>query len=335
MSVQTSARANGCAERDLSVDLAVSSWYEHRRYSASSFDPARLREHKRDTTVTVIIPAQECGETVAGVIEQTVAPLARLGLVDETVVVDAASQDGTAEAAAGAGARVVQQDEIDTELGPALGKGDAMWRALQVTGGDVVCFLDADTADPGVEHLLGLLGPMLSDPGLVLVKGAFERPLDTGSTRLPHEGGRVTELMARPLINLHEPLLAAFAQPLAGEFAARRRLLESIPFPVGYGIEIAILVDALRAHGLDALAECHLGSRQNRHQPLRKLGEMAYAVLVAMESRLPERGVDASVAGRYVKPWLDGETVAVPVAERPPLTERLQRHDQPLSRAAS
>ena len=123
--------------------------------------------------------------------------------------------------------------------------------------------------------------------------------------------------MARPLINLHEPRLAGFSQPLAGEFAARRDLLEAIPFPAGYGVEIGILIDALRARGLDALAECHLGTRHNRHQPLRALGEMAYAVLAAVENRLE---LTAGMAcGPYLRPW-DGNTVAqVPVQERPPL----------------
>lgn len=338
--VHTSARSDGRAARGLSVDLAVSSWYERRRYRAEQFDPARLHDHKRETTVTVIIPAKECAETIGDVLERTVAPLATNGLIDEVVVVDAASVDGTAAVAAAAGARVVQQDEVATELGPALGKGDAMWRALRVSEGDIVCFLDADTADPTVNHLLGLLGPILSDSSITLVKGAFERPLDAGGVRLPHEGGRVTELMARPLLNLHEPLLAGFSQPLAGEFAARRELLATIPFPVGYGIEIAVLVDALRAHGLDALAECHLGTRQNRHQPLRQLGEMSYAVLAAMENRLGRRAEQAPAPthvaeGRYLRPWQDGMVVDVPVDERPPLIEWDAQHTQRLSRTGS
>ena len=143
----------------------------------------------------------------------------------------------------------------------------------------------ATRPNPDPNHLQGLIGPLLTDPSLQLVKGAFDRPLRTGGVDLPGEGGRVTELMARPLLNLHEPRLAGFAQPLAGEFAGRRQLLESLPFPAGYGIEIAVLIDALRRHGLDALAECHLGERHNRHQPLRALGEMAYAVLSAVEER--------------------------------------------------
>ena len=123
--------------------------------------------------------------------------------------------------------------------------------------------------------------------------------------------------MARPLLNLHEPRLAGFAQPLAGEFAGRRQLLESIPFPAGYGVEIAVLIDALRRHGLDALAECHLGERHNRHQPLRALGEMAYAVLAAVERRVGDGR--AVLGGHYLRPWEDGTVVQVTVQERPPL----------------
>ncbi|MGH2877891.1 MAG: glucosyl-3-phosphoglycerate synthase, partial [Solirubrobacteraceae bacterium] len=318
--VRTSARSDGRAPRGLSVDLAVSRWYERRRFGAEQFDAERLAALRGATAVTVIVPTRECAATIDGVLRRTVAPCAAAGLVDEVVVVDAESRDGTELVAVAAGARVLQQDRLARELGPALGKGDAMWRALQATGGDIVCFLDGDTEDADPRHLLGLLGPLLCDESVALVKGAFERPLRAGSVSLLNEGGRVTELMARPLLNLHEPLLAGFSQPLAGEFAARRELLEAIPFPVGYGVEIAVLIDSLRRVGLDALAECRLGSRQNRHQSLRALGEMAYAVLAAVEMRLPGR--TSVPAGRYLRPWEDAAIAAVPIAERPPVAER-------------
>jgi glucosyl-3-phosphoglycerate synthase len=321
--VRTSARPHGRATQGLAVDLAVSSWFHRRRYRAAAFPLTALRAAKGERLVTVIVPTKECGATIEAVVRQTIAPLADVGLVDDLVVVDAGSADGTAAAAAGVGARVLQQNELNAELGPAQGKGDAMWRALQATGGDIVCFLDGDTADPRAEHLSGLLGPMLLDDGVALVKGAFDRPMDAGAVKLPHEGGRVTELMARPLLNLHEPLLAAFSQPLAGEFAGRRDLLESVAFPVGYGVEVAVLIDALRLCGLDALAECHLGTRQNRHQPLRALGEMAYAVLVAVENRRPDRaGLAQGATGRYLRPWADAEVAAIAIQERPPIRER-------------
>jgi glucosyl-3-phosphoglycerate synthase len=315
--VRTAVRTDGRAARGLSVDLAVSTWLARRRYLATEFELRRLRARPDRPSVTVVIPARECATTVAGVIETTVGPAYDAGLVDQVVVVDAASADGTADRAAVAGATVMQQDELEPELGPALGKGDAMWRALAATGGEIVCFLDADTEDPDPGHLLGLLGPLLTDPQVAFVKGAFARPFNAGGRALADEGGRVTELMARPLLNLHFPLLAGFTQPLAGEFAARRRLLERLPFPVGYGIEIALLIDALDELGLDALAECGLGSRQNRHQPLRALGEMAFAVLAAVERRID--GPRSATGGQFLRPWEDGRVVRVPVAERPPL----------------
>jgi hypothetical protein len=316
--VRTSARAHGRVARGLSVDLAVACWLERRRHRAAEFSVEQLLALKDGRSVSVIVPTKECAATVGGVLDRTVGPLASAGLVDDVVVVDAGSADGTARCAARSGARVLQQDELSPELGAALGKGDAMWRALQATAGEIVCFLDADTADPHPDHLLGLLGPILTDPAVALVKGAFERPLDTGAAKLPGEGGRVTELMARPLLNMHVPRLAGLSQPLAGEVAARRDLLEALPFPVGYGVEIAMLIDTLRLRGLDAIAECHLGTRQNRHQPLRSLGEMAYAVLAAVERRLPEHRASAPSAP-YLRPWDGASSVTIPVAERPPV----------------
>jgi glucosyl-3-phosphoglycerate synthase len=324
--VYTSARRSGRARRGLSVDLEVSTWLERRRYDAADFPLARLKQLKRETSIAVVIPTKECVATIAGVLARTVDPAARAGLIDEVLVIDAGSTDGTAEAATAAGARVVEQDEVLAEAGPALGKGDAMWRSLTATESEIVCFLDGDTTDPDPGHLHGLIGPLLLDPDLALVKGSFERPFVRGGVELPGEGGRVTELMARPLLNLHQPLLAGFTQPLAGEFAGRRALFERIPFPVGYGVEIAVLIDALRRCGLDALAECHLGVRHNRHQPLRALGEMAYAVLAAVERRIGDGR--AVLGGHYLRPWEDGTTVEVTVEERPP-SARYTPHRRP------
>ncbi len=317
--VRTSARATGRARRGLAVDLAVSAWADRRRYKAEQFSISTLRALKGSREVTVVVPTKECAATITGVLEITVRRLADAGLVDELVVVDAGSVDGTAAAAAPACDRVLQQDDLLPWLGPARGKGDAMWRALHCTTGEIVCFLDGDTTDPDPRHLLGLLGPLLTDESIQLVKGTFERPLRTPDGDIAHGGGRVTELMARPLLNLHVPLLAGFTQPLAGEFAGRRGLLEQLPFPVGYGVEIALLIDAVRTRGLDSLAECDLGTRHNRHQPLRELGEMAYAVLAAVERRLDGR--TSPLGGHYLRPWNDMLVTEVPITERPPIAE--------------
>jgi len=316
--VRTAARTAGRARRGLSVDLAVASWRERRRYTAADFDLDQLAARAGGATVTVLVPTRECAHTVGSILETTVEPVRKAGLLDDVVVVDAGSADGTAAVALDAGARVLQQDDLLRDFGPALGKGDAMWRALEATGGEIVCFLDGDTEDPDPRHLLGLIAPLLGDPSLQLVKGAFARPFNTGGGQiLADEGGRVTELMARPLLNLHFPLLAGFAQPLAGEFAARRELLERLRVPVGYGVEIAILIDAVAECGLDALGESQLGTRQNRHQPLRALSEMAFAVLAAAERRID--GPRSATAGEYLLPWQDGAVARIPVLERPPV----------------
>jgi len=262
--------------------------------------------------------------TTIGPILDSICPLRDLGLVDEILVVDSASQDGTALVAAAHGAAVLQEDELLTAHGPARGKGDAMWRALSISRGEIVVFLDADTRDFSPGFIVGLLGPLLHDPEIHFVKGAFLRPLQLEDTVLPGEGGRVTELVARPLLNLYAPHLAGFDQPLAGELAARADLLRRLSFPVGYGVEIANLIDAASVAGIDALAQVDLGTRQNRHQPLRDLTAMSYAVMVAAAARIHVAGLPPAPApGPLALPPRSGETVnelrQVPVIERPPL----------------
>jgi glucosyl-3-phosphoglycerate synthase len=220
----------------------------------------------------------------------------------------------------------VQESEVLPEHGPSRGKGDALWRALAVTRGEVVAFVDADSADFDPRFVLGLIGPLLTDDGLMLVKGAYRRPLRVGGESIADGGGRVSELMARPLLNLHVPELAGFVQPLAGEVAARRSLLEALPFPVGYGVEIAMLIDALRTVGLDALGQVDLGTRLNAHQPLHALSAMAYAVLIAAERRIHDAEAPAlAMPGPLCRPEADGLGLThVAVDERPPLRS-LQR----------
>jgi glucosyl-3-phosphoglycerate synthase len=283
VSVVTAARTEGRAERGLARDLELARWLTERRYSGADFSPARLLEAKA-TTVAAILPTRECAGTI-GPILSALAPLRELGLLDELVVVDADSPDGTAVVAREHGARVLLESELRPELGPGKGKGDAMWRAAGATSSELLVFLDADTADFQPGFVCGLLGPTLLDPTVGLVKGTFRRPLALGAEVREGEGGRVTELVARPLLNLHFPALSGFAQPLAGEMAIRRDLFERLSVPVGYGVEIAMLIDALGLVGLGGLAEVDLGARQNRHQTLRALSAMAGEIMVAVERR--------------------------------------------------
>ncbi len=201
--VSTSARRRGRAPRGLARDLELADWLERRSFSACDYPLERLLAAKQ-ATVTVILPSREVAGTIGPLLD-ALAPLEAAGLVDELLVVDSASADGTAEVAARRGARVLQESDLLPEHGPARGKGDAMWRALAATGGDLVAFLDADTEDFAPAYLLGLLGPLLVEDGIELVKGAFRRPFRAGRDVMPDEGGRVTELVARPLLNLFAP----------------------------------------------------------------------------------------------------------------------------------
>jgi glucosyl-3-phosphoglycerate synthase len=314
--VATSARADGRAFRGLARDLALEGWRLRRDLPMCDLGPAALAE-RRTAPVSVVVLARQSAATVGGVV-QLLERFRRAGAVDEVLVVDGGSADGTVAVAGAAGADAVNQDELVPELGPCRGRGDAMWRALGATTGEIVAFVDADTADPHERELAGLLAPLFADPGLELVKGVGRSGDGERSADAP---GGVTEMLARPLLNLHRPELAGFAQPLAGEVAARRTLLERLAFPVGDGVEIAMLLDAAELVGVDALAQADLGARRSRAHRPDEASLRAYAVLVAATRRL--LGPDAAEAlapGPYLLPGGPVSDVRqVPVEERPPL----------------
>ena len=274
-------------------------WHRANSFHHSAFAPEQLAE-RRSATVSLYLPARDEARTIGPILEQLI-PLRERGVVDQIVVVDH-STDGTAEIARRLGAEVHDQADLMPEFGPVLGKGDAMWRALPVLSGEIVCFLDADSERFGAHFACGLVGPLLIRPELSFVKGFYRRPFRVGSTTYPDGGGRVTELTARPLINRFYPDLAAVEQPLAGEIAARRELLERLPFATGYGVDIGLLLDAYAAVGLDGLAQVDLDVRQNAHQSLRDLGPMAAEVLGAVAVRLEREGrLGDAVADRQVE----------------------------------
>ncbi|MDX6698155.1 MAG: glucosyl-3-phosphoglycerate synthase [Solirubrobacteraceae bacterium] len=259
-----------------------------RTFSHTSFPLARVRD-AREGSVAVCVPTRECAATIGHVVAELVA-LREAGAVDRVLVVDAASADGTAGIARGAGAEVLQQDELVPEAGPVHGKGDAMWRSLSVLTEDVVCFVDGDTHGFGRHFALGLAGAVACEPGVEFAKGSFRRPFRAGDVVIPEGGGRVNELLARPLLRAWWPELAGVHQPLAGEMAARRALLERLPFAMGYGVEMAMLLDVRAEVGTEGMAQVDLEERQNEHQPLHALAPMADAVLHAALSRLAREG---------------------------------------------
>ncbi|MFE8947593.1 glucosyl-3-phosphoglycerate synthase [Streptomyces sp. NPDC007856] len=300
----------------------VERWLSTRSWSVTDRPLHKILAAKQRTgqSVSVVLPALNEEETVGDIVAIIRHDLVeRVPLVDEIVVVDSGSTDRTAEVAAAAGARVVHRDEILPRIPAVPGKGEVLWRSLLVTSGDIVCFVDADLKEFSPDFVTGIVGPLLTEPDVDLVKAMYDRPLAGAAG----QGGRVTELMARPLLNMHWPQLAGFVQPLGGEYAARRSLLEQLPFPVGYGVELGMLVDALHLVGLDALAQVDVGVRKHRHQDGQALGRMAAAIYRTAQLRLAR--------GHLIRPSLtqfergeDGfepRTYSVDTEERPPMAE--------------
>ena len=277
--------------------MDAAEWFRHRSYEYGQFSDLAalsLRKGELGLTVSAVLPCRNVADTVGAIIDEIHAINERVApgvpLVDQVLVVDADSPDGTAEVATRHGAEVYSENELMSRYGGAHGKGDAMWRSLSVARGDLVMYVDADTRDFRPQLVYGILGPILEVPEVRYVKAAYRRPFNSHETFEEDGGGRVTELSAKPLFNLFYPELAGFVQPLAGEFVADKELFCSIPFLTGYAVETGIMIDVLKSVGLNAMAQVDLGTRQNRHQPLRDLSRMSYAVVRAVARRLRQDG---------------------------------------------
>jgi glucosyl-3-phosphoglycerate synthase len=253
-----------------------------------SIEELAARKAELGLSVSVVLPARNEQDTIEGVVGACVELAGTL--VDELVVIDGASTDATAERAVAAGARVHAGDRILPEFGPRLGKGDSLWRSLAITSGDILVFIDSDIRNPHPRFVYGLLGPLLVDPELQLVKAFYERPVEIGKVLHPSGGGRVTELLARPLLNLFWPELAGLVQPLSGEYAGRRSLLESLPFFTGYGVEMGMLLDTLELVGSRAIGQVDLDERIHRNQDLESLSRMAFGIAQVAMRRLAADG---------------------------------------------
>ena len=312
----------------------IRSWFSRRTFYADDLDVEQLiaRKAAAKLRVSVVLPSRNESETVEGVVASALALWGRL--VDEVVLLDGGSTDETRERAEAAGATTYNDSEVLAELGPALGKGDALWRSLAVTSGDLIVFCDTDIRNPDPWFVVGLLGPLLLHPEVQLVKGFYERPLEAGGVLQATGGGRVTELTARPLLNLFWPELAGLAQPLSGEYAGRRDLLEHIPFFTGYGVEIGMLIDTLAAAGADAIAQVDLGLRVHRNQSMDALSRMAFGVVQVAMRRLAEAGLPNAQPlrnslvqfSRAEGGRLEFQERRIEVVERPPfLTQRRSR----------
>jgi glycosyltransferase involved in cell wall biosynthesis len=311
----------------------VARWFDARTFRAGQWTADHLVRHLEAdpaaARVSVVLPARNEEATVGAIVETLVADLVqRVPLVDEIVVMDSGSTDRTAAVATDAGARVIAVDAVAPALGAVRGKGEALWKSLLVTEGDLLVFLDADLRDFTSRYVVGLLGPLVFHPEVAYVKATYDRPLTTTAGVAPAGGGRVTELLARPLLNAWWPRLSGIVQPLSGEYAGRRSVLERVPFVTGYGVEVGLLIDVLEVVGLDGLAQVDLERRVHRHQADQSLGRMSGELLQAIVRRLPAGTPPARPElDQFVRGW-DGRYEIVPwtvtALERPPIAEVLR-----------
>jgi glucosyl-3-phosphoglycerate synthase len=302
--------------------------FHHSRFG----DPRRLLELKSrsGSSISLAFPTLNEEKTIGKEILVLKAELMeRFPLVDEIAVIDSGSSDDTRAIAARFGARVFSSREILKPYGSYRGKGENLWKSLFVLQGDIIVWIDADISDISPKFVYGLVGPLLEHGEIGYVKAFYERPLRSASGITPSGGGRVTEILVRPLFSLFYPELAGLIQPLAGEYAGRRRLLEHLPFSVGYGVEIGHLIDIYHQHGIRSIAQVDLDRRLHRNQPVAALSRMSFGILNTFLSRLERYGEAhllaslaaehialAAKAGRY-----SVEATAVPVNERPPMLE--------------
>jgi glucosyl-3-phosphoglycerate synthase len=289
----TLAAADAFVEHSRSLPTVVDRWFAENTFHASEFrEISRLVElkEKQGLTVSVGLPALNEEKTIGLVIKRIkTALMDRVPLIDQVVVIDSDSEDRTVDIAQELGVPVYRHSKILTEVGTHAGKGEALWKSLHVLDGDIVAWIDTDISNIQPRFVFGLLGPLLREPRIQYVKGFYQRPIRQGDKLLSEGGGRVTELMARPLINLFFPELSGIIQPLSGEYAGRRALLESVPFYTGYSVEIGLLIDILEAVGLSAIGQVDLERRIHRNQPLGNLSQMAYVILQGAIRKLEDR----------------------------------------------
>jgi glucosyl-3-phosphoglycerate synthase len=315
------------------ISVLVDKWFAENTFHADEFvDLERLLDlkHKQNLTISVALPALNEEETVGKVIQTVKSALMdSVPLLDEMILMDSNSSDRTREIAVALGVPVSIHQETLPRYGPRRGKGEALWKSLYTTRGDILVWIDTDIVNIHPRFIYGLLGPLLINPQLQFIKGFYRRPIRVGDRLQAGGGGRVTELSARPLLNLFYPELSGVIQPLSGEYGGRRRALEQMPFSSGYGVEIGLLIDFFEKYGLNAIAQVDLRERVHHNQPLESLSKMSFAIIQTVFRKLEHRfgrsildEVNKTMKliryepGRF---YLDIEEIAE--LERPPMIE--------------
>jgi glucosyl-3-phosphoglycerate synthase len=315
------------------ISVLVDRWFAENTFHADEFaDLMRLASLKeeREVTISLALPALNEEKTIGNIIRSLQRVLVeRVPLLDEIVLMDSNSTDSTRDIAADLGVPVYIHQEVLPQYGAREGKGEALWKSLYVTSGDIIIWVDTDIVNFHPRFVYGLIGPLLHRTKLMFVKGYYRRPLRTGKGLQPGRGGRVTELTARPLLNLFYPGISGVIQPLSGEYGGRRRVLEELPFSSGYGVEIGLLIDVFEKHKLASMAQVDLLERIHKNQPLANLGKMSFAIIQTLCRKLERRYGQSMLedvnrtmkivhykSGHY---YLDVEEIAE--LERPPMVE--------------
>ena len=328
---ETLEAADRAAERGRSIAARVDRWFAESNYHHSEFsDLGRLvaLKQKHGTTISAVLPTLNEAATIGPIVRMARRELIeKFALLDELVVIDSESDDDTRRIAADEGARVIVHSEVLPRYGSYRGKGEALWKSLYATSGDLIAWSDTDIVDWHPRFIYGTLGPLLAEPKIGYVKAYYQRPIVEGGVLKEGGGGRVTELVARPLINLFFPELSGFIQPLAGEYAGRRVHLEQIPFFTGYAVEIGHLIDLAERLDLAGLGQVDLDIRIHRNQELEGLSKMSFVILQAVMKRLEERRKARLFAelGSSIKlprsgpNYLSLEVIDLADQERPPM----------------
>jgi len=316
------------------LSLIVDKWFAENTFHANEFsdlDALVALKRRQGLTISLGLPALNEEATLASVIGTLKEALFdRVPLLDEIVLIDSDSTDRTREIAAEFGIPIHIHQQVLPEAGPALrGKGEALWKSLHVLRGDIIVWVDTDITNMTPQFVYGLLGPLLQEPRIKYVKGYYRRPIKSGGVLQEEGGGRVTELTARPMFNLFYPQLSGLIQPLAGEYAARREVLEGIPFFSGYGVETGHLIDVLEMYGLSAIGQVNLGQRIHRNQPLQALSRMSFAIMQVILERVQERRGITLLEGAnrsmkqivFADNRLSLDVKAVRDTERPPISK--------------
>jgi len=309
-------------------------WLEENTFHYSQFSDIRQlveAKQRKNLRISLCLPTLNEEKTIAKeIIVMKSELMTRHPLLDELVVIDSGSSDNTVDIARTFGAEVYDADTILPDLPSYRGKGENLWKALYITTGDIIVYIDADIKNIHHRFAYGLIGPLLLDSGILFSKAFYDRPISTARhTIRPTGGGRVTELVIRPLFSLFLPELTQIIQPLSGEYAGYRRLLEKIPFPIGYGIETSMIIDIYKRWGLEVMAQVDLDRRVHRNQDTRALGRMAFVILKTFINRKVDLGLielkepvyDEMIQYETVDDRYKPDILRMEVHERPPMAE--------------